>query len=132
MKTSEFAKLNPEEVQALTGKDLERYNAWLLKQQEAAAAANEEEEEEEEEDDKPKKKGVAVPAPKVVKLDPKGMKAHAADYFDRHENSLLESVHVVSDGTIFPGTPHGKNACINYVNDGNAQAKDLTSLEVGR
>lgn len=113
-----FAALSPEEVQALTGKDLEAYNAWVLK--------NGNDGEPRSEAPKPAagKEGEAV-----KKLSGKAL---GKDYFKRHPECPYPSIIVTSDDEVYPGTPHGKNAAENYVRSKKAANIEIELLEVER
>ena len=52
-----------------------------------------------------------------AKEKPKSAEELGDDYFERHPDSPLESLHITSDGQIFPGTPRGENAAYNYKRD---------------
>lgn len=96
MNKKQLAALTPEEVQALTGKDLEDYNKMILEGTPAKPAKAGKDEEE-----------VKPTTPKEI----------GDDYFKRHPESELTELHITSDGVIFPGTPRGENAAYNYKRD---------------
>lgn len=114
-----FDKLTAEEIQALTGEELEKYNAYILAKEEDA--------------EKSAPAPAAAPAAKVAPVEkPKTveeLKAIGDDYFERHPDSLLEKVYITSDGQIFPGTVVGKNHCENYKITAGGQ---VTSIEYKR
>lgn len=56
----------------------------------------------------------------------------AAAYFEGNQNSLLESVYVASDGTIFPGGAKGKNAADNYADLMSKTSTPVQITEVSR
>lgn len=107
MTKKELAALTPEEVQALTGKDLEAYNKMILEGTPA----------------KPAKAGKSSDDEEEAK--PTTPKEIGADYFKRHPESELTELHITSDGVIFPGTPRGENAAYNYKRDKKAAGVEM-------
>lgn len=115
-----FDNLTPEEIQALTGAELEKYNAYVLAKAEGAAAPAAPAE-------KPAPKAKLAPAEKPKTVEE--LQEIGEDYFKRNPDSPLESVHVTSDGQVFPGSPVGKNHCDNYKIAAGGQ---VTSIEYKR
>jgi len=103
MTKKELAALTPEEVQALTGKDLEAYNKMILEGTPAEKPAKASKEE----------KKLTTPA------------EIGADYFERHPDAPFTELHITSDGVVFPGTPRGENAAFNYKRDKKAAGVEM-------
>jgi len=102
MAKKNFDAMTPEEIAALTGKDLEAYEAHLAKKadKEIGVYRN------------PKTREVTdlvLPFPNA-----KTPKEVAANYFVEHEQYTLDEVIVCDDFVVFPGTARGQNAADNH------------------
>lgn len=118
-----FATLTPEEVQALTGKDLDAYNAYVLKQAEKDAPKPEK-------GDKPATAGKAPKEAEAKKeLSPRAI---GKAYFKNNPDCPFDTVVVSSDGVVYPGTPHGRNAAENYLRDKKAAGIEVSLGEVSK
>lgn len=118
-----FAELSPEEVQALTGKDLDAYNAYVLKQAEKDAPKKDADK------DAPVAPAAAGKAAAKKELSPKQL---GKQYFKDHPDCPFDTVVVSNDGVVYPGTPQGKNAAENYRNDKKKAGIEIELGEVSK